>query len=292
MVKDKRITIRLNEYDYQGIQKKAMEMGIPYQTLISGIIHRYIEGDMTPRFMSKDEYVKEAHEIKAVVFDFFGTLVPNFSLKTHTSVLRKMAAMAGAPVEPFVHRWFSTFTERVTGVFQDVESNIRSICNEFGVEPSGSECARAAELRFAYERQHIIPRPSAESTLRDLRKRGYKTALISDCSSELPVLWKETVFPPLFDVTVFSCLAGMKKPNPSIFRLACKELQVACESCVYVGDGGSKELSGAADVGMVPILLLDEQEQNNADTHRVDGEVWKGQTVSDLKDLIPYLERT
>jgi len=49
MVKDKRITIRLYDHDYQGIQKKAMEMGIPYQTLISGIIHRYIEGELTSR---------------------------------------------------------------------------------------------------------------------------------------------------------------------------------------------------------------------------------------------------
>ena len=44
--KDKRITIRLYEHDYTGIQKKAMEMGIPYQTLISGLIHRYIEGEL------------------------------------------------------------------------------------------------------------------------------------------------------------------------------------------------------------------------------------------------------
>ena len=44
--KDKRITIRLYDHDFFGIQKKAMEMGIPYQTLISGIIHRYIEGDL------------------------------------------------------------------------------------------------------------------------------------------------------------------------------------------------------------------------------------------------------
>ncbi len=43
--KDRRITIRLYDHDYQGIQKKALEMGIPYQTLISGIIHRYVEGD-------------------------------------------------------------------------------------------------------------------------------------------------------------------------------------------------------------------------------------------------------
>ncbi|MCX5885875.1 MAG: hypothetical protein NT096_08205 [Proteobacteria bacterium] len=46
LVKDKRITIRIYDHDYQGIQKKAIEMGIPYQTLISGIIHRYIEGEL------------------------------------------------------------------------------------------------------------------------------------------------------------------------------------------------------------------------------------------------------
>jgi len=44
--KDKRITIRLYDHDFKGIQKKAMEMGIPYQTLISAIIHRYIEGEL------------------------------------------------------------------------------------------------------------------------------------------------------------------------------------------------------------------------------------------------------
>ncbi|MBM4309210.1 MAG: hypothetical protein FJ123_20985 [Deltaproteobacteria bacterium] len=49
LVKDKRITIRLYAHDYKGIQKKAMEMGIPYQTLISGIIHRYIEGELTSK---------------------------------------------------------------------------------------------------------------------------------------------------------------------------------------------------------------------------------------------------
>jgi predicted DNA binding CopG/RHH family protein len=48
--KDKRITIRLYDHDFKGIQKKALQMGIPYQTLISGVIHRYIEGDL----ISKD----------------------------------------------------------------------------------------------------------------------------------------------------------------------------------------------------------------------------------------------
>jgi predicted DNA binding CopG/RHH family protein len=47
--KNRRITIRLYDHDSQGIQKKAMEMGVPYQTLISGTIHRYIEGELTSK---------------------------------------------------------------------------------------------------------------------------------------------------------------------------------------------------------------------------------------------------
>ncbi len=47
--KDKRITIRLYSHDFAGIQKKALKMGLPYQTLISGIIHQYIEGELIPK---------------------------------------------------------------------------------------------------------------------------------------------------------------------------------------------------------------------------------------------------
>ena len=47
--KNRRITIRLYDHDYQGIQKRAMEKGVPYQTLISGMIHQYIEGDLVEK---------------------------------------------------------------------------------------------------------------------------------------------------------------------------------------------------------------------------------------------------
>ena len=45
--KDRRVTIRLYDHDLKGIQKKALEKGIPYQTLISSMIHQYVEGDLT-----------------------------------------------------------------------------------------------------------------------------------------------------------------------------------------------------------------------------------------------------
>ena len=44
--KDRKITIRLYDHDLKGIQKKAMEKGIPYQTMISAMIHQYVEGDL------------------------------------------------------------------------------------------------------------------------------------------------------------------------------------------------------------------------------------------------------
>lgn len=44
LVKDKRINIRLNEKDLKKLKAKAAEEGIPYQTLISSIIHKYVTG--------------------------------------------------------------------------------------------------------------------------------------------------------------------------------------------------------------------------------------------------------
>lgn len=48
MLKSKRINIRLTPKDYHDIQVKAQEEGIPYQTLISSIIHKYNKGDLKP----------------------------------------------------------------------------------------------------------------------------------------------------------------------------------------------------------------------------------------------------
>lgn len=47
--KDKRINIRLSSHDLMGIQRKAVQKGIPYQALISGLIHQYVEGDLLER---------------------------------------------------------------------------------------------------------------------------------------------------------------------------------------------------------------------------------------------------
>ena len=47
--KNKRINIRISERDLIHIQRKAVEEGLPYQTFISSILHRFIVGNLTER---------------------------------------------------------------------------------------------------------------------------------------------------------------------------------------------------------------------------------------------------
>jgi predicted DNA binding CopG/RHH family protein len=42
--KDKRVNIRISQKDLVAIQKRALEEGIPYQTLISSVLHKYVSG--------------------------------------------------------------------------------------------------------------------------------------------------------------------------------------------------------------------------------------------------------
>lgn len=44
--KDKRINVRISNRDFLAIQSKALQQGIPYQTLVSSIIHKYISGSL------------------------------------------------------------------------------------------------------------------------------------------------------------------------------------------------------------------------------------------------------
>jgi len=44
--KSKNINIRINNYDLELVKKRAKEEGIPYQTLVSSIIHKYISNQL------------------------------------------------------------------------------------------------------------------------------------------------------------------------------------------------------------------------------------------------------
>ena len=47
--KDKRVNIRISEKDLLDLQKQAIRQGIPYQTLLSSVLHKYASGVLTEK---------------------------------------------------------------------------------------------------------------------------------------------------------------------------------------------------------------------------------------------------
>jgi len=134
----------------------------------------------------------------------------------------------------------------------------------------------------------MLPRPGAIEMLAHLKLEGYKTGLITDCSAEVPAIWKDTPFIDLFDVAIFSCSVGIKKPDPRIYQLSVNQLGIKPQECLYVGDGSSRELSGAMRVGMDPVLIrtLDDP----IDAHQIEAEEWNGRIISSLKDVLVLIK--
>ena len=48
-IKDRRVNIRLSSIDLGDIQVKALEEGVPYQTLIASVLHKYVTGRLSDK---------------------------------------------------------------------------------------------------------------------------------------------------------------------------------------------------------------------------------------------------
>jgi putative hydrolase of the HAD superfamily len=73
-----------------------------------------------------------------------------------------------------------------------------------------------------------------------------------------------------------------------MYLAACRRLGVAPEECLYVGDGGSRELSGAASVGIVPLRLAAPDLARHLVFHADD---WTGPAVGSLTEVLDVLDR-
>lgn len=220
----------------------------------------------------------------AVIFDLFGTLADNFSSRGYNDGLMQMAEALSLPSDDFRQAWFATSRERNIGALQNCEADVEYICRELKVLPKKRQIQLAVQARLDYIRHVMTPQPHAVETLSRLKEDGYKTGLLSNCSHEIPVVWPETPLAPLIDVAVFSCSVNMRKPDPRIYQLTAERLGVRPEECLYVGDGGSQELSGALTVGMHPVLIRPDAE--SSEQHLMKREQWDGPEISSLTDVL------
>ena len=185
--------------------------------------------------------------IKAVIFDMFETLVTLFEGRTYFS--ENIAADLGIPPEDFRREWHVTERARSIGVYSMAEGTAITLKNLNVYSEENVQLIVRKRKEALGDTFSAIPKESIE-LLKKIREKGLLTGLISNSFSDERDLILGSPLYSLFDVTMISYEAGLYKPDPAVFKAMIEKLGVKPEECLYVGDGGSRELYGARDAGM------------------------------------------
>lgn len=101
---------------------------------------------------------------------------------------------------------------------------------------------------------------AAKDVVAELRRRGYRTGIISNADGKLAELLRLTGWLDAFEAIFDSALLGAEKPAVEIFERAAHAMSLHPSEALYVGDLPAVDIVGAANAGLRPILY---------DSHRV-----------------------
>ena len=185
--------------------------------------------------------------VKAVIFDMFETLVSIFSGDTYFS--EHIAADLNIPVDVFRPVWHTTEHARSSGQCTIPEA-VKTCLETLGC--FNEELVLLVTDHRKKNLEGVFARTPKETVelLKALKAKNIKIGLISNCYSDEAQAIKDSVLYSFFDAPVLSYEQGITKPDLEIFKRAAEMLGVRADECLYVGDGGSKELYAARDAGM------------------------------------------
>ena len=223
------------------------------------------------------------HGMTAVVFDFYGTLTPVSPSEAWASNAARLAAVLGVSAETLMQVLDDSFPERISGALGDVRQTMRALADRLGVRLTDAQLDQAIAARRSVQESMFALRPEALGVIGRLRSAGLKTGLVSDCTSELPDARARLPLSAVIDAPVFSCIEGTRKPDPRLFRKVAADLGTEPARCVYIGDGGGQELTGASAIGMRAVLLAGPDWHAHGDRRRETG--WSGPRIGSLTEL-------
>lgn len=221
----------------------------------------------------------------AVLFDLFGTLIDIWPQSAYDQANSRVCEALGADRDRWLRAWRDSNPNRNAGRYGSTEGDIRHVCEMVGVSPTPAQVAHATMIRLDLQRRNQAPRPGAVETLRRLRSDGYKMALVSDAFVDVTRVWPEGKLAPLMDAAVFSCDLGITKPDRLMYMTACEKIGAEPTRCLYVGDGGSGELTGAKALGMTPVLMRVDYD-HEFDVRRPDLDGWQGPVIASAPEVL------
>ena len=171
-----------------------------------------------------------------------------------------------------------TRAARGVGTYGSIEGDMAAIVEAVGVEPDPALLGRLLAMERAFSETGVELYEDSLPVVRELRARGIKTALISNCSHSTRPIVDRLGITEEFDEILLSFEVGMHKPDPGIYREALGRLGgVAPEGAVFVDDQ-PPYCDGAAALG-IETFLIDRSGDGTPDLngHRV---------IQDLRTLL------
>lgn len=95
----------------------------------------------------------------------------------------------------------------------------------------------------------------AVAVVEELHGRGLRTGVVSNAEGQVARDLERAGFVEALDTIVDSHVVGVSKPDPEIFRVALRELDMPAQTAVFVGDVPRVDVAGARAAGVAAILL-------------------------------------
>ncbi|MER6910187.1 HAD family hydrolase [Streptomyces sp. NPDC000594] len=201
--------------------------------------------------------------VKAVILDFYGTLVhmvPPLP-PSHASVFHRRGL--GRYADGWGDQWATgprdgeehLVPSRSEAAYRAWEvDRLRRRALDLGV-PEEEAGPLAADLDRATKSLRLAVYPEVTAVLTLLRERGLTVALCSNWYWDLDRAVAGVGLDPLVDTAVTSARAGARKPHPRIYRAALEACGVDAEAALFVGDMWESDVLGPLAQGIRAVHL-------------------------------------
>ena len=188
----------------------------------------------------------------AVLFDLYDTFV----WSRWGELSERIADRLGVERATLHRAYDETRPSRGTGVYGSAEGDMAAVVSAAGLEP---EPGLIQELT-RFEREFladggITQYEDSLEVAAELRARGTKTALVSNCSHSTINVVADLGLAEVLDVLVLSVNAGVSKPDAGIYRAALDGVGVRADRAVFIDDQ-VRYCDGAAALGIGTRLIL------------------------------------
>jgi putative hydrolase of the HAD superfamily len=190
------------------------------------------------------------HTIEAVIFDIGGVV-----MDSPLHAIARYEREHGLPVNAINHAVVSAGESGAWARLERGELTLEDFATPFEADCRAQGLAIDGSRLMAYVAGSTRPRPQMLEAIRRIRTRGLKAAALTNN-------WKAAgrrVADDLhahFDVFVESAVVGLRKPDPRIYELVCRELGVTPPRTAFLDDIG-RNLKPARALGMATIKVDD-----------------------------------